>query len=75
MPICLFILFAYRAVRSERLIHAATEFVYRVLGKKFLRDESPDLQTAASQASAKIPGFLLFTNGKSILNRGGLFRS
>nr|CAB3238692.1 dynein heavy chain 8, axonemal-like [Phallusia mammillata] len=55
-------LLVVRALRGERLIQASTEFIFRVLGKKYLRDDAPDLMAASKQAQSKTPIILFFSN-------------
>ena len=54
----------HRAIRMDRVVQASTEFINRVLGRKFLRDDPPDLSTALKQSSYPTPIVLFFTNGE-----------
>ena len=45
------------------MLHASNEFIYRVLGRKYLRDELPDLARAVQDSDAYTPIVLLFSNG------------
>ena len=58
----------FRAIRTDRVVQASTEFIHRVLGRKFLRDEPPDLGSAMKQSSCTTPIVLFFTNGKLLVN-------
>lgn len=60
------LLFFSRALRNDRILHASNEFVYRVLGRKYLRDDTPDLGRAVQDSDALTPIVLLFNNGKFI---------
>ena len=48
----------------DRVVQASTEFINRVLGRKFLRDDPPDLSTALKQSLYPTPIVLFFTNGE-----------
>ncbi|XP_077973667.1 uncharacterized protein LOC120348568 isoform X2 [Styela clava] len=55
-------LLVIRGIRSDRIVQASTEFVISVLGKKYIRDEPPDIATAVRQSDPNTPIILLFTN-------------
>ena len=61
----LILIFFCRAIRTDRVVQASTEFINRVLGRKFLRDDPPDLGAAMKQSSSETPIVLFFSNGKS----------
>ncbi|CAK8694917.1 unnamed protein product [Clavelina lepadiformis] len=62
-------LLVIRALRNDRIVQASTEFIYRVLGKKFVRDEMPDLGNALKQSEPKTPIILLFSNENDLALR------
>ncbi|XP_070190368.1 uncharacterized protein [Littorina saxatilis] len=49
-----------RAVRSDRLIHAAVVFINSVLGKKYSTDVPPDFSTLQKQSSPTTPIIMIF---------------
>lgn len=49
-----------RAIRSDRLIHAAHMFINSVLGKKYAGDLAPDFATLLRQSSPLTPIIMLF---------------
>ncbi|CAG5121560.1 unnamed protein product, partial [Candidula unifasciata] len=49
-----------RAVRSDRMLPASSNFICQVLGKKYLADIPPDLPMVYKQSTASLPVLLLF---------------
>ena len=46
------------------MVQASSEFIGRVLGRKFLRDDPPDLGTALKQSASTTPIILFYTSGE-----------
>ncbi|XP_052807484.1 dynein axonemal heavy chain 5-like isoform X7 [Mya arenaria] len=58
-----------RAVRSDKVMHAATVFINTVLGKKFYGDIGIDLPTLLKQSSATVPIMLLYSREAEVAGK------